>query len=222
MHRMFIASILAGLILLTGLAVAAGKPSGDTPVVMTITDGSYSVRSDGGGSYLNGTSGVISILQSILGDLEFDEYTSTRRIYVTLNDPAAGSPANPLGNFNPVVPGRIMAKTSEYLTGSLPSMTMGQQTNSQLSIGFRIYSSPKNYKQYRFDNNPLMHPGTDPAMITCTGVKSTGLCNAWHIQPSGSYGGVQKNLAYFENVTDSNNPVHIGDYYLTFDLNLHE
>ena len=197
-------------------------PAKDTPVVTTISDGTYNIQSDGLGSYFNGVNSVISILQSSLGDLEFDEYSSSsRKIFVNLNDPASPDAFNPFGPIGSgIVRGRIIAKASLSFSGGLPAMQgVGTQILSQFSVGFRVYSTPKKYKQYRLAMNPSDHPGTDPALITCTSVTAgTNACSGWHIEPSGVHNGVQKNLAVFEDVTDAVSPIFLGYYYVTFSI----
>ena len=160
-----------------GLSVAAGagKPASDVPVTSMVLDYAadiaprLNVQSDGLGSYLNAKT-LVSQIQAI-GDWELDARTprgATRKIYVDLSQPIAGSApggADPTGPPSGTYTFRIVAKCSLY-GNSLLGFTAGAVKNCPLHVGFDYGSTT-----YAFVMDPLTaangpYPETNYANVT--------------------------------------------------------
>lgn len=187
-------------------------PAKDTPVRSELL-GAGSVQSDGLGQYLNGSAGVVSIIQGV-GDwvLELNGRRSTRNALVDLSDTLPGNPSAP-PFVSALVQPRFISKASEVTSGGYLSMVgLGTTRLAPLSLAFTY-----NGTSYGVRMNPNNHAQTDWALITCTGVvPSTSACNRWSVTPTGNYGGVAKNVAYLERVGTPS--VFIGLVYMSFDI----
>lgn len=172
----------------------------------------FSIQSDGLGIYYNGTSGVVSIIQSV-GDWELDltGRRATRKVRLDLSDSLPGNPsAAPFSVAT--VPARFISKATE-LNGRFQGMVgLGSTILSPLSVGQIAHGS----KTYAIRMNRNNHPATDWALVTCIGVATTNSCNKWRLTPAGNHGGVMKNVARLEEVGSEN--VFIGLFYFSFDI----
>ncbi|HEY8205283.1 MAG TPA: hypothetical protein VIF81_11190 [Pyrinomonadaceae bacterium] len=243
MKRIFM-NVPALALLLTvvsiGLAdkpTSAGKPPADTPVTTTVRDADANIapvlqiRSDGG-LYSN-TKDVQSLIQGIGDWVMQSDYstTSTRTVFVDFSQPIAGSCLT-CPNGNPVVlpsrsyPTRFIAKCHEYYNNMF--------TLSYLStISCPLYTRVDvNGQNYRINMNPLSgaqayYPETNYVNITCTRLNSSGQCNSWQVEPSGTYvpaGGtvsVRGNagkLVKVVTVRGKTTDIDQGDFYFSFSI----
>jgi hypothetical protein len=180
-----------------------------------------SIQNDQLGAYLDGTAGVVSILQGALGDWELDltGNKSTRKVGLDFSDPLPGNPGvAPFGSA--LVKARMIAKASQLTAGSFAGMVgLGSTTLTPLSVSFGY-----NGKNYAIRMNPANHPGTDWSRVTCQGVvnpaaPSTSACNRWEVVPAGSYGGVVKSIGALEQVTNAA-AIPLGNFYFTFSFTI--
>lgn len=215
-----------------GLSVAAGagKPASDVPVTSMVLDYAadiaprLNVQSDGLGSYLNAKT-LVSQIQAI-GDWELDARTprgATRKIYVDLSQPIAGSApggADPTGPPSGTYTFRIVAKCSLY-GNSLLGFTAGAVKNCPLHVGFDYGSTT-----YAFVMDPLTaangpYPETNYAKVTCI-FPTTGssACSQWKFTPSGTYTAADGTTKYRNVAKLVESPtgaaIDHGDYYVSF------
>jgi hypothetical protein len=206
---------------LTRLGGSANAAARNTPVKSQLVDGDttpHSIGSDGAGLYQNGVNGVVSILQSGLGDWELDlsPQKSTRKARVSFADPLPGNPgAAPFTSA--LVKARFIAKASQVNGSSFAHMTgLGSTILTPLSVAF-THSGV----QYGVRMNATNHPGTDWALVTCTAVADPGnpgtsSCTQWRVTPTGMYDGAAKNIGYVERVSAP--ATFIGMFYFSFEL----
>src|SRR5207344_2902784 len=111
-------------------------PSSDTPVSATFDAPTPGLSSDGT-SYVNGSNGVLSILQAALGDWELDltGNSSTRTMQLDFSDPVAGN----LGTApfqSALVKVRLIAKASQFTPGGFRGIASGASATTPLSVSF--------------------------------------------------------------------------------------
>jgi len=238
-HRLLLTILVACL----GLPFVAmgqkGKLPADVPVTTTVRDADANIapvlqiRSDGA-VYTN-TRDVQSIIQGI-GDWEMQSdfsSASTRTVFVDFSQAIPGScPSCP--NGNPVVlpsrlyPTRFIAKCREYNNNmfTLPYLsTMSCPLYTRVDV---------NGQNYRINMNPLSgaqayYPETNYVNFTCTGVNSSGQCNQWQAEPSGTYvpaggtaavrGNVGK-LVKVVTVRGKTTDIDQGDFYFSFSISV--
>jgi len=237
-QKMLLALLLACLTwaipTMTQHAQKPPKPPGDLPVTTAIADIGMQIRSDGA-LYTNSTD-VQSIIQGVSADwvMQSDfSTTSTRTVFVDFSQPIAGScPTCP--NGNPIaLPSRLygtrfIAKCHEYNNSmfTLPYLsTMTCPMYTRVDV---------NGQNYRINMNPLSsaqayYPETNYVNVTCTSLNSSGKCNGWQLEPSGTYtpaGGttlVRGNVGKLVKVTTVKGKtvdVDQGDFYFSFSIGL--
>ncbi len=234
-HRLLLATFLSCLSLPLATLAQKGKPPADMPVTTMIRDAdaniapALQIRSDGA-LYTN-TRDVQSLIQGI-GDwvMQSDYSTaSTRTVFVDFGQPIAGS-CSTCPNGNPVslvaglYPVRFIAKCHEYNNNmfTLPYLaTMSCPMYTRVVV---------NGQGYRINMNPLSsaqayYPETNYVNFTCTGVNSSGQCNKWQAEPSGTYvpaGGttaVRGNVGKLVKVVTlrgKTTDIDQGDFYFSF------
>lgn len=178
----------------------------------------HNIQSDGLGAYVNGTNGLVSILQAI-GDWELDltPRRNTRGARIDFGEPLPGNPgAAPF--TSEVVKARFIAKSTQMNPGISKMTGLGSTILSPISVAFAYGNS-----NYAIRMNATNHPGSDWALVTCTGVSdpsnpATSPCNKWRLTPNGSYDGVTKNVGYVERVASPS--TFIGWFYFAFDIQL--
>ncbi len=185
------------LLVLTTLATnttAQNKPSrGDTIVTSTFTDIDtaanlfYTMRSDSGGDYVNGTASVASAIQGI-GDWDFDLLQSpNRQVFFDFSSPIAGTntdnvtaPGSGAYSVRALAQCSVRGKKLQDLKLNGPSIDC--PVNFQLKVGSETYS-------LRF--RTVEYPGATDVKWSCTSSVNgtdTGACNGWRMEsaPGGS------------------------------------
>lgn len=216
--------IAAALTMLFSISVLSQKSkTTNTPVTSTIADTdpnnpavAYKIRSDGR-SYTNSTAeSVISILQST-GEWELDARTSpNRRVYVEFSDPqTAGTPPPVAAGWYPA---RFVTKCYLLGTNRLNNMP-GLNSTLQCPLTLNIETGTD---KFRVDMNTVWNPGTDNALVTCTGVATgTTKCSRWKIEPNGQHDGQAKNLGSVVRVYTVRSKTYEefkGNFYLNFSI----
>jgi hypothetical protein len=209
-----------------------GKPGGGSDISVTTTvndvDGSglaSDIASDGQGAYMNGVSGVISILTAngyngiANGDWQFDTTASpVRRVTYSFDMDDAIQPGDPhyTGPANPPYWGaqpqlaRIEVKCTllgkDMLTmsagGSFTCPMAGHLFVNGVEYGFAPSLSFTRY------------PETTDAQVVCNAANSGG-CNDWFIEPIGSVPAVAR-LVQHTQKTETNE----GDFYVRFRIHV--
>lgn len=206
------------LVAIAAIPALAGPKVTDPVVRSTIADSDsqftpYSIQSDLLGDYLNGSSSVVSRVQSI-GDWELDLLASpTRRANVNFNDLVAGSnPANmptPASGYYPV---RFLTQCV-YGTTLLQLTAAGQSTNCGMIVAVNI--GTERYSLRFYSRN---FPGSNDVTGTCTSAAS-GQCNSWKIN---SPNGDGKRIAQVYKITTDSRGRQVltdyGKYRFSFDL----
>jgi hypothetical protein len=238
-HELLPATLLACLGLPLAATAQRNRLPADVPVTTTIRDTDANIapvlqfRSDG--AVYSNTKDVQSIIQGI-GDWEMQSdfsTASTRTVFVDFGQPIAGScPSCP--NGNPIAlpsrlyPTRFIAKCHEYNNNLF---TLGYLATMSCPMYTRVNVNGQNY---RINMNPLSgaqayYPETNYVNFTCTGVNSSGQCNSWQAEPSGSYvpaGGttaVRGNVGKLVKVTTVKGKtvdVDQGDFYFSFSISM--
>jgi hypothetical protein len=225
----------------------AQKPPNDLPVTTTLADyidvtdstGAMQrmwmqIRSDG--ALYSNSNDVQSLIQGVSADwvMQSDfSTTSTRTVLVDFSQPIAGS-CSTCPNGNPVVlasrlyPTRFIAKCHEYNNNMF---TLPYQATISCPMYTRIDVNGQNY---RINMNPLSgaqayYPETNYVNVTCTELNSSGKCNRWQVEPSGTYvsaggttsvrGNVGK-LVKVVTVRGRTTDIDQGDFYFSFSIGL--
>ncbi len=185
MRKITIATLFLALAVFSGAAV--GQKQANTIVQSTIADSDanfmpLSIQSDLVGTYLNGSSSVVSQVQGI-GDWELDMLASpTRRVNVNFDDLVAGSNPNnlpaPMSGYHPV---RFITQCNAYGYSLLNLTAIGQTATCGLVVAVNIGTD-----KYSLRFLTKYYSGTDNISVTCTSVAS-GKCSGWRTQsPNGS------------------------------------
>lgn len=230
------------LIIAHGSPIAAQKnarPS-DLPVRTSLLDSDangvpYTLQSDGGGTYVNGAGGVVSVLMANVfnnlynGDWQLDtSAAATRRVAITLasaNAIAAGKPGYTVAPTPPFwgtafEPARIIDKCTEY-NKSVLAMTTGATITCPVLIRWNYGASAS----YRLDlGAPIEAPESTPAQISCVSADARG-CADWYIDPIPTVnadGTVSAGTAIARLVTVAKNGAvaNHGDFYMTFHIHV--
>ncbi len=233
--RTFVTCIL---ILIAGVAFA-GKPNADKPITHYISDydpsfAAYSIQSDGGGAYLNGVNGDISVLMAnVLNGLTWGdrllENGTIRKLAITFSQENAVQPGDP-GYVVPANPpvwgtlytgGRFMNKcTGDNL--SYYTMKPGDKIICQMHIRMHPLGSTTSY--YRLDMGT--EEETQKVQISCNAADTAG-CTDWFIDPipvvnpdgSSSPGKTRARLNYFKSGKNPP-PPNQGAFYMTFHIHV--
>ena len=247
MHR--ILSTLVTIALFVGAAFSsssAGPKPKTTPVTSTIQDlrpdnTPYRIHSDsplsGTNTYTHNVNSVVSQFQSP-PEWELSTLSSTtRKIFVDFGDPAPGSSTSSAPFTSQYVVGR-------FVTQCFRLYNPGGGPNDYIAVGNMIglnFAQPcpmllrfdLNGIIYRVEMDQIRYPGSDDALVTCTGVvdplsPSTSQCNKWTIGPTAINGGTDaggqpRNLTELVKVTTSKGKTteqHLGYYFMTFNIGI--
>jgi len=210
--------ILATLLITLSAIAGAARPPASNPVRSVIADSdanfaSLSLQSDLLGSYLNGTSSVVSQIQGI-GDWELDMLGSaTRRVNVNFNDLVAGSNPNnlptPMSGYFPV---RFITQCGAYGSNLLTMTTVGQTNTCGMIVRVEMGSDVYSLRFYTQN-----FAGSDNVSVACTAV-AAGKCSGWRIQ---SPNGTGKLIARVQKITTVRNKqvlTEYGKYRFSFDI----
>jgi hypothetical protein len=215
---------IAAILLMSANVFSQKTTTTNIPVTSTIADSDaanlaiYQIKSDGS-SYMNKTAeSVISILQSS-GEWELDARSSpNRRVYVDFSDPIV------MGMQPPIAAGWYPARlvTKCYLLGTNRLNNMpGLNSTLQCPLTLNIINGSNTY---RMDMNSVWNPGTDNALVSCTGVVSGSTkCNKWRIEPNNYYNGQVKNLGHLVRVYTSKGKTveeEKGNFYMNFSITI--
>lgn len=195
------------------------KP-GDALVTSTFQDVdqatnlSYTMRSDLGGAYKNGTASVVSIIQGI-GDWELDLLqSSTRKVFFDFSSPI------PNTNTQNVTAPSSGAYTVRYL--SQCSVRPGKKLQD-LRISDGTIKCPLNVRivagsqEYSLRFRTVEFPGSNDVSWTCTS-EANSKCNGWRMEsaPGGSIARLLKITTVRNKITTAEGSL----FYFTFNVNL--
>ena len=213
MRKIALVTLLLVLTAVNSTIVA--RPPSNVVVTSTIADSDsvfmpLSIQSDLIGSYLNGTSSVVSQIQGV-GDWELDMLNSaTRRVNVNFNDFAGGSTlAAPMSGYHPV---RFITQCGIYGSNLLNMTTVGQTATCGMIVAVNIGSDRYSLRFYTQN-----FPGSDNISVACTSVAS-GKCSGWRTQ---SPNGTGKLIAQVYKITTVRNKqvlTDYGKYRFSFDM----
>jgi len=229
-------SALLAVLSVIGAIAFAGKPVGNMPLTIYVSDFNasglpYDVYSDGGGAYRDGVGGVGSYLNAngynriIWGDWRLDLFNSpSRLVAVTLSPANAVQPGDP-GYTVPADPAYwgtqfwAMHMENKCTEDSLDMLTMKPGDRFTCNTLFRFPSSDKSF--YRLDMGTFdrfyPEPETQRVQVSCN-LADAGGCKDWFIDPipvvnadgSTSPGRTRARLNYGSGFGNH------GDFYLTF------
>jgi hypothetical protein len=187
-----------------------GGGTGDAAVTSTLSDGSYSLQSDGGGSYTNSAS-LMSVIQPIGAWVLDTRSDPSRSVRLDLGE---GSPV-PAGQYAV----RILANCPVYGSGNtMQSVPLDGSIECPLHVAFDY-----NGASYALQMNPVgngageAYPGTESALVTCT-AGSASSCSAWHITPTGTDGSNVAALLRFDTVRHKQVTTLIRYFSVSFDI----
>jgi len=184
------------LTLLAGTAIA-GKQPADKPVTHYLTDydpnfAAYTIQSDGGGAYINGVNGDLSILTAnVLNGLTWGdrilENGTIRKLAITFSQQNAVQPGDPgyVVPANPPVWGTLYvgAKLMNKCTAdglSMYTMHAGDKIMCQMHARLHPLDATSNY--YRLDMGTPGEDESQKVQISCNAHDSAG-CTDWFIDP---------------------------------------
>lgn len=213
--------LLAFGTLAINVSAQPNKPRrGDTSVTSTFQDVdqatslSYTMRSDSGGSYINGTDSVVSIIQGI-GDWELDLSSSpSRQVFFDFSSPIPGT------NTQNVTPPSSGAYTVRFLSqcGVRPGKKLQDLRISdgtiQCPLNVRIVVGSEDYS-LRF--RTVEFPGSNDVLWTCTS-EANNKCNGWRMEsaPGGSIARLLKITTVRNKITTTEGSL----FYFTFKVDL--
>ena len=216
MRKIALVTLLLVLTAVNSTIVA--RPPSNVVVTSTIADSDsvfmpLSIQSDLIGSYLNGTSSVVSQIQGI-GDWELNMLGSaTRRVNVNFNDLVAGSNPNnlptPMSGYHPV---RFITQCGAYGSNLLTMTTVGQTNTCGMIVRVEMGSDVYSLRFYTQN-----FAGSDNVSVACTAV-AAGKCSGWRIQ---SPNGTGKLIARVQKITTVRNKqvlTEYGKYRFSFDI----
>ena len=194
------------------------------PVTSTIEDadaitGFYNIHSDWGGVYKNGVNSVVSIINGG-GDYALDTKASAiRGFFISFDDPVNPSdPQNAPPLVSAIVPAMFQPKCAAISNMYIQNLLLNQTKTCE----FFAVSINYNGTTYSLRADPQNYPGTERIQWTCTGLNSSGKCNAWEMAPSAVHEGERKIAMQLLKpaVTNSNRGPWIdqplGLYYMSF------
>jgi hypothetical protein len=230
--------VLAILIAATG--ASAGKPASDRPVTSTIADFSagnapYDLRSDGGGAYLNGVGGNISILVAnaynglTWGDWRLETLSSTRTLGITFSTANAVQPGD-LGYTAPANPpywgtqwvSVRMENKCTFENNDMLTMQVGEAFACQANIRMAPTTSTTYYNLGLGPGTLNTAPEAQRLQVSCNSVDAGG-CKDWFLDPipvvnpdgSTSAGRTRARLVLID-TRGKGSTTNKGDFYLTF------
>ncbi len=224
-----ILSLGLGFIATSG--VIAANPA--TPLTSTLegagslpdeTIPNYRIQSDLLGAYHNGVDSVVSQFQKNGNDYELSTLGSlTRKMLLDFRNPATTGSTPPFQvQTNPA---RVVTKTYTRYPDKRPGNMIGLDSTLVSPLVWR-FDLP-NGDTYRIWMDSVAYPGTNDALITCTGVVdpnnlSTSQCNQWKIepivtQPSGK--NIGRLVRFYTSKGKTIEEPH-GDFYMSFSINM--
>jgi hypothetical protein len=215
------------------LAAGANKPNSAVPLTSTLagtgydpdpTVANYRIQSDLLGVYKNGVDSVVSQMQGGGGDYELSTLGSlTRKLLLDFRDPATAGSTPPFQvQTNPA---RVVTKTYTRYPDKRPFNMVGLDTTLVSPLVWR-FDLP-NGDTYRIWMDSVQYPGTNDALITCTGVVDpahllTSQCNQWKIEPIVTQP-IGKNIGrlvrFYTSKGKTIEEPH-GDFYMSFSLQM--
>ena len=222
MRRVCFALMVMTLAFALATLVSAAKPAANTatPVTSTLHGGPVQpdamavnnrILSDGNGAYINGASGVVSVLQPV-GDWELDASASSFRRIVLDFRHRAGTQTAPFDLVT--VGGRIISKC--FQAGSYRAMSAGSSQDCTIAISFTHADA-----RYRLVMNSNF-PGLQLAQVSCEASDASG-CSAWRVLPvgvnpaNGEAANVAK-LLLLTTVKGKEVQTDLGNYYMSFEF----
>jgi hypothetical protein len=179
---------------LATLATGASKPNSAVPLTSTLagagydpdpTLANYRIQGDLLGDYHDGVDSVVSQMQGGGGDYELSTLGSpTRKLLLDFRDPASTGTTPPFQvQTNPA---RVVTQTFTRYSSQRPYNMTGLDSTLVSPLVWR-FDLP-NGDTYRIWMDSVRYPGTNDALITCTGVVDpanlyTSQCNQWKIEP---------------------------------------
>jgi len=224
----------------TGLAIAAvfaavagvkaNKPGAfpDIPVTATfvsggnVVDGSntYTIESDGSGSYFNNADSVSSILQGGINaasrDWILDTRNSTRRtVLVDLRHPLPNGVGHaPFAWQN--VPVRIIEMCHLTTASSFPGIALNQSITCPMFVVFEYAGA-----SYRLAMYPPSYPETNYSLTSCTAANSANQCIGWTIAPITQPDSTVRNIAQLQKAGKNGGfSTVLGDFYVSFNIDI--
>lgn len=149
----------------------------------TTTNLFYTMRSDGGGAYVNGTASVASAIQGI-GDWDFDITASpTRKVFFDFGYPTGSNPDGIAAPNTGAYTARFLSQCSVRPGKRLQDLRIADGTvycplNVRIQVGSVEYS-------LRF--RTVEFPGSNDVAWTCT-AETNSKCSSWRMEsaPGGS------------------------------------
>ena len=233
MKRIFlvITIVSLGLGFVATSGVLAANPA--TPLTTTLegtgsladpTIANYRIQSDLSGAYNDGVASVVSQFQKNGNDYELSTLGSTtRKLLYDFRDPASVG-ANPPFQVQ-TARGRVVTKTYIRYPDKRPATMKGLDSTLVTPLAWRV--DLDNGDSYRIWMDSVRYPGTNDALITCTGVVDpanlyTSQCNQWKIEPIVTQPG-GKNIGRLVRIYTSRGKTieeDRGDFYLSFSLKI--
>jgi hypothetical protein len=195
--------VVVASILLLALASSSfsgqGRAVEETPVIAAFTDNADdNIRSDGGGAYQNGVTGVRALIDSLddlILQLHFagNKNLPRRRMFFDFTEPVPGSGS---GAIN-----RGTFYDDAFLNvDSIGTLEVGQSRSAQAQFNTEI-------GLLRF--NPAKYPGTSYVLVTRTSDTT------WDITASSGTGG---DVAALVEIAKGNSIKHLGNYHMPFQI----
>ncbi len=216
----FLLILLAVATLSINAFAQGNKPkNSDTIVISTFQDVDsnsnlfYTMRSDAGGDYVNGTASVASAIQGI-GDWDLDLLnSSTRRVFFDFSSPTGTN----IDNISPPASGaytaRFLSQCSVRPGKKLQDLRISDGTiNCPLNVRILVGS-----EEYSLRFRAVEFPGSNDVAWTCTS-EANGKCNKWRMEsaPGGSLARLLKITTVRNKTTTKPGSL----YYFTFKVEL--
>jgi hypothetical protein len=238
MNRSFFVISILSLLLLSSIAIAAGKPpkAVDIPITQQIfdTDGSnpYYIQSDGLGDYTHtlvvgkrSSTGSTSVLMENVcggltnGDRLLDQVSdSVRKVKVTLDDTNSIKPGDPNYLVPAVFSGTITSSArfmNKCTCGAGVSMyAMPANTQIYCPMHVRMYQV-----NYRLDMGAAGETETEFVKIFCNAADSSG-CKDWSIDPISNPVDTTNPGKTRARLVDLGTGQTLGNYYVTFHVHV--
>jgi len=215
--KRFSCLIIVMMLAATSALSQGGKPpKGDTAATSVLADIDpiasefYNLRSDGLGSYQNGTYSVSSIVQGIGNWVLDTKPSSLRRVFVDLSDPVSGTGANP-----PFLGANVPVRFISKCTTSIFTLALNQTILCPLAVSLDHGGST-----YALRGAEPSAPGTDPVQWTCLARNSTK-CISWRMIPSVvQTDGERKGKMQLFKIAARNNQLDtsLGQFYISFEV----
>ncbi len=219
MRKIALVTLLLVLTAVNGTIIA--RPPSNVVVTSTIADADsvfmpLSIQSDLIGSYLNGTSSVVSQIQGI-GDWELDMLGSaTRRVNVNFNDLVAGSNPDPINRPTPMSgyhPVRFITQCTGYGYNLLNLTSVGQTATCGLIVAVNIGTD-----RYSLRFHPRYFAGSNTISVACTAIDTSNKCRGWRTQSPNGAGKLIARVQKATTVRGKQVYTEYGNYRFSFDM----